>query len=115
MFTVIKIVVSAIIIWIITEVSRRFPAQGGVIAAMPIISILSIVWLYAQGEQTASLSKFAYGVAGAIPSTVFMLLIVGFALQHSLHLFASLALGMGGWVVCFMLQDMVVKHFTGSF
>lgn len=53
MFTVIKIVVSAIIIWIITEVSRRFPAQGGVIAAMPIISILSIVWLHAQGEQTA--------------------------------------------------------------
>ncbi|MDR7319262.1 hypothetical protein [Brevibacillus nitrificans] len=53
MFTVIKILVSAIIIWIITEVSRRFPAQGGVIAAMPIISILCIVWLYAKGEQTA--------------------------------------------------------------
>lgn len=50
MFTIVKIIVSAAIIGIITEISRRSPSYGGLIAALPIVSMLSMVWLYIQGE-----------------------------------------------------------------
>ncbi len=43
MFTVVKVIISAIIIGVITEISRRYPQQGGVIAALPIVSLLSIL------------------------------------------------------------------------
>ena len=110
MYTVLKVIVSAIIIWIITEVSRRVPTQGGIIAALPTVSILSIIWLYVQGEQMETLSKFAFGVVWGIPATAVMLVIVGISLQHSLHLFVSLGLGMGGWFLFLYVQDMIVKH-----
>lgn len=110
MYTIIKVFTSAIIIGIITEIARRFPTQGGLIAALPIVSILSLVWLYIQGEQVQNLSKFAFGVVWGIPGTVVMLVIVGIALQHSLHLVSSIGLGIAGWLIYIYAQDFVVKH-----
>ncbi|GLI10529.1 hypothetical protein YDYSG_65630 [Paenibacillus tyrfis] len=79
---------------------------------MPIVSLLSIVWLYMQGEPTETLSKFVFGVVSGLPATVVLLVIVGISLQHSLHLFVSLALGAGGWLLTLYAQDMIVKHWA---
>lgn len=110
MFAIAKILISAIIIGVITEISRRYPQQGGIIAALPIASVLSIFWLYAQGEHMDKLSKFAMGVVWGIPGTVVMLLIIGIALKHSVHLFVSLGLGFAGWLILYFAQDLIVKH-----
>ncbi|UPM55426.1 DUF3147 family protein [Gottfriedia acidiceleris] len=110
MYAIIKILISAIIIGVITEIARRFPTQGGLIAALPIVSLLSLIWLNVQGEQVQTLSKFAYGVVIGIPGTIVMLLIIGVALQHSLHLVVSIGLGIIGWLVYIFAQDLVVKH-----
>jgi len=110
LYAIIKIFTSAIIIGVITEIARRFPTQGGLIAALPIVSLLSLIWLNVQGEQVQALSKFAYGVVLGIPGTVVMLLIIGVALQHSIHLVTSIGLGIIGWLVYIFAQDLVVKH-----
>lgn len=112
MFAVVKFIVSAIIISVITEFSRRYPQQGGVIAALPIVSLLSILWLYTQGEQMEKISKFAIGVVWGLPGTLVMLLIIGIALKHSIHLFASLGLGIAGWLILYFAQDLIVKHMS---
>lgn len=111
MYVLMKVVISAIIIAIVTEVSRRFPTYGGVIAALPLVSLLSIVWLYVQGEQSSALSKFALGVLWGFPATAVMLLIVYLSLQNSLHLFISILLGIGGWLCFLYIQDAVVTYF----
>lgn len=110
MFAIVKILISAIIIGVITEFSRRYPEQSGIIAALPIVSLLSILWLYTQGEQTDKISKFAMGVVWGLPGTVVMLLIIGLALKYSIHLFASLGLGISGWLIFYFAQDFIVKH-----
>ncbi|WP_057914868.1 DUF3147 family protein [Peribacillus muralis] len=110
MFTIVKIIASAIIIGVITEISRRYPNYGGMIAALPIVSVISILWLYVQGERMEALSEFSLSVVWGIPATVVMLVIIWMALQHSLHLFASLGLGLAGWLVFLFAQNLLIKH-----
>ncbi|WP_409295875.1 DUF3147 family protein [Peribacillus sp. SCS-26] len=112
MFPIIKILASAVIIGVITEIARRFPQQGGIIAALPIVSMLSIFWLFVQGEQKETLSRFALGVAWGIPATAVMLLIIGIALKHSIHLVISFGLGLIGWLLFLLAQDTVVKYMS---
>ncbi|KIL43180.1 DUF3147 family protein [Jeotgalibacillus campisalis] len=114
MFIVMKIVASAIVIGAVTEISRRFPSYGGVIAALPLVSLLSIIWLYVQGEQAAVLSKFALGVLWGFPATAVLLLIVYFALQHSVHLFVSIGLGLGGWLLFLTVQNAVIDYIRSA-
>ena len=110
MFVVMKIIASAIVIGVVTEIARRFPAYGGVLAALPLVSLLSIIWLYVQGEQSATLSKFALGVLWGFPATAVLLIIVYIALQNSIHLFLSIALGGCGWLLFLFIQNLVLDY-----
>lgn len=47
----IKMISSALIIAFVTELAKRFPLYGGIIAVLPLISLLSIFWLIFQGKQ----------------------------------------------------------------
>lgn len=109
MYTILKILVSAVVIGIVTEVARRFPTYGGVVAALPLVSLLSIIWLYFQGEQSVTLSKFALGVLWGFPATAVLLFIVYISLKHSFTLFLSIGLGIAGWAIFLLIQDFVVK------
>lgn len=109
MYVIMKIAVSAMVIAIVTEVARRFPTYGGIIAALPLVSLLSIIWLYVQGEQATTLSKFTLGVLWGFPATAVLLFIVYIALQHSFHLFTSISLGIIGWCVCLLIQGVTVN------
>lgn len=109
MYIVIKVITSAIVIGIVTEIARRFPSQGGIIAALPLVSLLSIIWLYAQGEQNAVLSKFVLGVLWGFPATVMLLFIIYISLKHSVPLFLSIGFGIAGWIIFILMQDFVIK------
>lgn len=61
MYLLIKIISSAVIIGVVTELARRLPVYGGIVAALPLISILSIIWLTIQGESTQKVNKLHLG------------------------------------------------------
>ncbi|ART77163.1 hypothetical protein B4U37_14390 [Sutcliffiella horikoshii] len=109
MYLLTKILVSAVIIGIVTEIARRFPTYGGVVAALPLVSLLSIIWLYVQGESSESLSKFALGVLWGFPATAVLLLIVYLSLKQSINLYASIFIGVSGWFVFLILQQNLVN------
>ncbi|MFY0546172.1 DUF3147 family protein [Brevibacillus sp. H7] len=109
MFFLIKILTSALVIGIVTEVARRLPTAGGVIAALPIVSLLSLIWLNAQGESHLELSQFAKGVLWGFPATAVLLWIVSAGLRHSFSLFSSILLGVMGWGALFLVQDFLFK------
>lgn|SRR6478735_7029041 len=54
MYSIIKILMSALIIAGVTEMAKRVPTYGGIVAALPIVSLLSIIWLSVQGEKKGS-------------------------------------------------------------
>jgi hypothetical protein len=112
MFTFVKVIVSAVIIGIVTELARRFPTYGGIVAALPLVSLLSLFWLYVQGEQIQNLNKFALGVLYGFPATAVLLVIVTLALKHAVPIFLSLGLGISGWFLFLAIQGMVVRFFS---
>jgi hypothetical protein len=107
MYTFIKIISSAAIIGVVTELARRFPLYGGIIAALPLISILSIIWLTVQGESTQNIAQFTIGVIAGLPATIVMLLVIYIALKHSVHLSLATLLGIVGWGLFLIIQKLI--------
>ncbi|MCR6098088.1 DUF3147 family protein [Salipaludibacillus agaradhaerens] len=109
MYVTIKILTSAIIIAIISEVARRFPVYGGILAALPLVSLLSILWLSVQGESPEALSRFASGVLYGLPATAIMLAVIYLSLKHSLPLILALTLGLTSWGITLIVQNSAIK------
>lgn len=97
MYTVIKILSSAVIIGVVTEIARRFPLYGGIIAALPLISLLSIIWLTVQGQNNEQTLQFTWGVLIGLPATIVLLGAVYIALKNHLHLGLAILIGLICW------------------
>lgn len=70
----IKIIISAIFIAIVTEIAKLTPSLGGLIAAMPLTTFLSLCWLYYEKRDTVLLADFTTSVFwGIFPTLLFFL------------------------------------------
>lgn len=114
MFFFVKILISAVIIGGVTEVARRFPTYGGIIAALPLVSLLSVFWLAVQGQTAHQLSRFVWGVVTGLPATIVMLVCIYIALRLTNHLLLSLLIGVASWLLFLLIQQKIVALFGGS-
>ncbi len=71
---VVKLLVSAALIAVATEVAKRLPFWGAVIIALPLTSILAMSWLYLDTRDNALVTRFAKDIFVIVPvSLVFFL------------------------------------------
>jgi uncharacterized membrane protein (GlpM family) len=69
----IKVLVSAVVVLGVNIAAQRNPLIGGWIAALPIISFLSALWLVMDGKQEGDIARFLTGVLfGLIPTGVLL-------------------------------------------
>ena len=108
----IKLITSALIIAFVTELARRFPLYGGIIAALPLISLLSIFWLTVQGETVNQIQTFTIGVIIGLPATIVMLLAVYIMLKNSFPFIVALFVGVISWGLCLGIQKLIFDIFT---
>lgn len=104
-----KVIISALIIGFVTEISKRHPTYGGIIAALPLVSLLSLFWMQIQGEKTAQLSQFASGVLTGIPATVCLLAILAFLLKIHVPFWFALCVGILEWAMFLWMQKIFLN------
>lgn len=74
MFFIVKLVVSALAIAAISELAKRAPAFSGLLAAMPLVTLLSLVWLFMETKDYQLVHRFTVGVLwGLAPTLVFFM------------------------------------------
>ncbi len=58
----IKLVISAALIVIVSEVSKRYSLIGGLLASLPLVSYLAMIWLYADTRDAAKVSDLSWSI-----------------------------------------------------
>lgn len=58
-YLLIKAALSGVIVMIVSEVARRSPGLGGMIASLPLVSLLGIMWLWRDTSDTARIAAHA--------------------------------------------------------
>jgi hypothetical protein len=73
-FWLIKLVLSALVIVVISEVAKRSGWLGGLIGSLPIVSILTIIWVYLEQQRTDIIMDLSISILYFIlPSLVLFL------------------------------------------
>jgi uncharacterized membrane protein (GlpM family) len=100
---IIKVLVSAIIIALVSGLAKKNPLLAGFIAAFPITSMFSIAWLSYEQNSNLEISKFLISVLWGIIPTVIFLGISVLCLKKGVTLVTSLGIGFGLWFMFTML------------
>lgn len=71
---IIKIVVSALIITGVSELGKKFTPVAAVLASLPLVSILAIIWLYSETKNVQKVIDLSTSIFWVVlPSLIFFL------------------------------------------
>lgn len=61
-YIAIKTIISAALIVAVGEIAKRSPLLGGLIASIPLLSLLAIVWLYVDTRSVDQVSQLSWSI-----------------------------------------------------
>lgn len=97
----IKIALSALIIAAVSELSKRFTLMAAILASLPLVSILAILWLYIETKDVQKVIALSNGIFWAVlPSLLFfaaLSLLLRFNVSFFLALGSSCLIMAGGY------------------
>ena len=89
-----KTVTSAVIIVAVAEIAKRSPLLAGLVASLPLVSVLAIVWLFVDTKSTEQVMGLSRSILLMIlPSLVFFIALPG-ALKVGLPFVPALLIAM---------------------
>ncbi|WP_133501891.1 DUF3147 family protein [Cognatilysobacter terrigena] len=107
---IIKYVVTAAIVVAVSEAAKRSDRLGGFIAALPMVTVLALVWLHLERQPQARLANHAYYTFWYVLPTLPMFLAFPWLLAR-LGFWPTLAASAALTIACFALTAWAVRPF----
>ena len=108
---IIKLLLTAGIIVIISEVSKRLPLLGSLIASLPLISVLGMIWMYGENKDLIRIADHAEGTFWYVLPSLPMFLLMPFLLRKGISFPAALSAGIALTGVLYFLMTKVLAKF----
>ena len=93
LYFAIKAILSGIIVAIVSEVARRWPGWGGMIASLPLVSVLAMIWLWRDTQDPARIATQAEATFWFVLPSQPMFLLVPALLRNGWSFWAALCVG----------------------
>jgi small-conductance mechanosensitive channel len=110
MFLLVKYLVTASIVVIVSEVARRSEHLGALIASLPLVTFMVLIWLHFENQTVERISNHAYYTFWYVVPTLPMFLIFPYLHGHLGFWLALLACAVIT-VVLFVLWALCVRQF----
>ncbi len=105
-----KYLLTAGVVVLISEVAKRSDRLGGLIAALPLVTVLALIWLYVENQSSEKISNHAYYTFWYVLPTLPMFLIFPYLLKK-FGFWISLSLSMVITLIIFYIFAKVMKSF----
>ena len=91
-YLLVKAGLSGLIVLIVSEVARRSPGLGGLIASLPLVSVLGIIWLWRDTSDVERIAAHAQATFWFVLPSLPMFLAFPAMLRHGVGFWLALAL-----------------------
>ena len=93
LYLVIKALISGVIIAVVSEVAKKWPGFGALIASLPLVSILGMMWLWHDTKDPERLAAHAGATFWYVLPSLPMFLLVPLLLRRGVGFYPALLSG----------------------
>lgn len=108
---IIKYAVTAFIIVVVSEVAKRADRLGALLASLPLVTIMIMIWLYIENQKIAKISNHAYYTFWYVLPTLPMFLLIPYMLNRGINFWLSLGASILLTIILFALTAFIMKRF----
>jgi hypothetical protein len=107
----IKLILSAGIIVIVSEIAKRSSFFGALIASLPLTSLLAMIWLYLETRDVEKVAALSSGIFWLVIPSLALFLFLPVLLRTGFGFAVSLAISCGSTAVLYLGLVKVLSRF----
>ena len=93
LYLILKAAISGVIIAVVSEIAKRWPGFGALIASLPLVSILGMLWLWKDKPDTGNMADHVQATLWYVLPSLPMFLLIPVLLRKGVGFYPSLAAG----------------------
>ncbi len=110
-YYLVKIVITTALIVAISEISKRSSLIAAILASIPIVSVLAMVWLYIDTKSVIQVSNLASNVFWLVLPSLVLFLTLPLLLKQGLNFYLALGIAIGVTAGCYFLMVSALGYF----
>jgi hypothetical protein len=92
-YLLIKAAISGVIVAIVSEVAKRYPGFGALIASLPLVSLLGMIWLWRDKPDVPNMAAHVEATFWFVLPSLPMFLLIPWMLRSGVSFWVALAVG----------------------
>jgi hypothetical protein len=104
LYFVIKAAISGVIVALVSEVARRYPGWGGLIASLPLTSLLAMVWLWRDSGDSVRVAELSQSTLWFILPSLPLFVVLPALLRSGMAFWAAMAVVVAGTLALYAVM-----------
>ncbi len=111
LYLALKAVISGILIAVASTLAKRFPGVGALIASLPLVSVLGMIWLWNEKPDTETMAAHSSATFWYVIPSLPMFLLIPALLRHGVSFWVALIGGCALTVVLYTAMTWLGPRF----
>jgi hypothetical protein len=106
-----KIIVTTLLVVLISEIAKRSSFMGAILASVPLVSILAMLWLYIDTKDISKVSALSSSIFYFVLPSLSLFVALPLLLKQGINFYLSISLSIGVTVLSYWIMISVLNHF----
>lgn len=115
LYSAIKVLLTAGLVVLISEIAKRSSTLGGIIASLPLTSLLAFVWLYGETGDTAKVANLSTSIFWYVLPSLVLFVALPLLLARGVEFWLSLLIASALTFVAYLLMTALLARFGITF
>lgn len=93
LYLLVKALISGAVVAAVSEIAKRYPGLGGLVASLPLVSVLGMIWLWRDTQDPQRMAAHATGTFWFVLPSLPMFLLIPALLRREVGFWPALAAG----------------------
>jgi hypothetical protein len=111
LYTTLKVCLTAVLIVAISEAAKRSSVLGGILASLPLTSLLAFVWLYGETGDTTKIADLSVSIFWYVLPSLVLFIVLPLLLARGLGFWPGLAIASAATFAAYLLMTTLLARF----
>lgn len=110
-YYIIKLIITTFLIVLISEISKRSSLAGALLAAIPLVSILAMTWMYVDTDSSTSAVEFSNRIVWLIAPSMTLFIIFPLLIKKGVSFYPSMGVAIIATVTAYYMMILILGKF----
>lgn len=106
-----KVIVTSVLVLLVSEVSKRSSVVGAILASVPLVSVLGMMWLYIDTKDIEKIASLATNIFWLVLPSLSLFIVLPILLKQHISFYLSMGIGLAVMVAGYFAMVFALGKF----